>query len=174
MDVLRAAASNIPGVITGGLVFLALIGFIVVFMGFWQLHSQRSVPNAHYPKAQLFMVFWGGIMISFVYLVEVLSVSLFNDATEARSMLSYSPTSVNTSTEVMFDALLAFTRVVGFWAIGKGMLNLLSLMRGNTQDNSAGRIIVLLFFGAALANILEFTDVLAASIGMQNFLRNFV
>lgn len=154
-----------------------MIGFIMVGYGFYGLWAGRNPGNAtgfgRYPMGPLMIIWWGSLALVFIFLLEVTSMTLFNQNSEVRSMLAYRTTTSNQSAEVIADALLAFTRAIGWWAFGKGLLHLLRRMRGDSQTN-LGMAIVLLCFGSVCANILVFTDITAVSLGTQNFIRNFV
>jgi len=173
MEVIRAFASNLPGYFYALNQSIMFIGVFLVGLGVWGLWSKRDEPQANYPRSQLGTMFVGGIALSFTFYLETFSMTAFNDSSEIGQMLSYSASTSNDSTKVMVDTLLAFTRAVGWWAFAKGIFQMLSRMKGDAQT-SYGKAFVLLVFGTVCANILLFTDSLAASVNLPNFIRDLM
>lgn len=173
MEFFRAFAANLPGYFYAIEQVIMFVGFICVGGGLWQLYSQRDSPSFEYPRNQLVQMGFGGILLSFVFYLEVASTSLLLENSEVRQMLSYSASTSMDSVKVMVDTLLAFVRAVGWYAFAKGLWEGHCRMRGQ-QNCSYPKAIVLMAFGSLMANILVFTDYVAVSVGLENFIRRLI
>jgi len=175
MEVMRTLATNFEG-LHRALLFVALgMGIILVINGLWELSqysNQRSQGAS--PLNGLYKCMFGSILVTVPATAQVLSQSIFETDAGLRTMISYSAVPTNNQAAAMLTILFAFITFYGWYGIVRGVYIMANLGSAGGRDYEASDAFVRMGFGTVCANALLATDVIAASLGVENWVRQYI
>lgn len=174
-QVLAAVGSNYPGIHTGLTTFSILFGAYYVAIGTYHLathHAQARLGNS--AAGGVYELLAGAALSALPTAMAHGSESVFGTADGLRTALDYS-SPAGSQAAAMFTILIGFITLYGWYAVIRGWMTLTKLAKpGQASDGAFGHALVFLISGTICANFLVFTDTLAASFGVENFLRNYI
>ena len=174
-EVLQTVATNLAGVHEFVEFVAAFLGVVWIGRGTYRIatyHGNRqsgeSVTSGFYNWAA------GAALVSFSALMSSQSSTIFGTDEHLRRTMDYTTLPAN-ETAALMTVLVAFITLYGYIGIIKGwaIMNALSKAGGGRQNDHIDGLVHLVC-GTIAANFTYFTDVIAASVGVNNFLRDYI
>lgn len=174
-QVLAAITANYPGIHTGIMAFSALAGLYLIFMGVYHLSTYRThIQRGMQVSGMLMELVAGSALLSINVATSQMSESVFATADGLRTALDYTNPS-GSETTALFITLVGFITLYGWFATFRGWWQLSRYGKpGTASESPVAHGFSLVIFGTLCSNFLFFTDHLAASVGLSNFLRQYI
>lgn len=172
IDILRNLGLQIPGLWAAFQSIFIFVGLIMVIYGV------RLILAMHRPQQYSWgypfgMLMVGTLLMNFGQWAAILSATA-TMANNPRDMLEYSSSSSSASHfSVLVSVSLAWIMLIGYVAIARGTYMASQLAKPGASV-SPGDIAVRLLFGVICANMFHFSDIIAATLGVTNELRNHI
>lgn len=174
-EVLSSIASNFGGMnqfirtcaFYGGLLF-STIGIYSLIMA--------GRPGSDYSyKGGTYNCVAGGSLISFDQLLRSQSETVFGTDSYLRTALDYTNVPQSNETAALLTVIVGLLTVYGSIAIVRGWFIIRGLGKpGSGRDHELMDAMVMIIFGTVLVNFLYGTDVIAETLGVDNWIRKYL
>ncbi len=172
---LIAIGNNIAGLATFMNSLFMIIGFALVCLGMYWF-GIAGLPTAKVSRQAAFLAsLMGGVMVAESGWLTSLSQTILADKANPVDLLAYTPPAAASEFVVMLSVVVALTNLIGYYAVLRGTYHMATL-EAAARRNGPGfwTAVTFLFFGTIGANFMEVLDVLAASAGHTNPLRDYL
>ncbi len=174
-EVLVSIAGNFAGLQAGLIVITAFAGLSLVGISAYEVMTMHSRMRAGQSTASpLYRGLAGAAVLGIGRLVQIHTATMF-EGYDARSILDYDqPTGSEAAMLVM--VLVGLMTLFGWIGIFKGWLILSRMGKSvsGPRDGDFWNALVFLIAGTVGANIVAFTDVVAATASVENYLHRLL
>lgn len=157
----------------------AFVGLLIPIGVIMEVYALRLILAMHRPQQYSWgypvgLLIGGVLLINFAQWASLLGVSAGFGGDIRASVLSYNPPSGGGNHyEVILSVTIAWIAAIGYIAIARGTYMASQLAKPGSNATS-GDVATRLLFGVVCANSLGFSDVIAASLGVANKLRDYI
>lgn len=172
-QVITTIASNFPDLHVFLLTSAKLLGFIIGAIGIWELSRYSKLrQEGMSPMSGIYKAMGGSVLMTLPLLMGIGSSTIFGSSDSLRTAVSYTDTGGDQA-KAMLTLLFGFITLYGWYGGLRGMY-ILTQLGSNSRDHDASDALVRIAFGAVCANALYATDVIAATLGVENFIRDYL
>lgn len=175
--IMQNVANNFTGLHTLLLYISGFMGVCLIVLGIYRYaHYQRTAQQGGSVMGYTWTLLAGSLLVALPETInEVLSQSIFNSDSYARTGLEYQSLPTSTPIAALFTLLVGFITIYGWVGVIKGLYIVHTMSKaGGGRDGEMWNAMTHLLAGCAAANIMYVTDVIAATMGVTNYFRNFV
>ena len=172
---LRTFASQYPGFQQGVLITFAITGLALIFISLYQFATYGRRQRQGLPTSSILWRGMGGSALLGIGQTLTLSTRSFFEGASPRSVLDYAEPS-GSEAAMLATVLVGFVTLIGWIGVGRGWL-ILSRMGespGGQRDGDFWSALVMIGAGTIAANLVVFSDIIAASFGWNNYLRSLL